>query len=362
MTPVAWRCPGRVTLIGDHTDHQGGLALPFALDRHVTVTAAPRDDATVRVRSAAFHSEEVTWPLSRRPARGSWASYVLGAAWLLHGRGLLPRGADATVSATLPVGAGLSSSAAVTCAAVGALADLGGTELPRAEIAALARQVETDVVGAPVGLLDQTAVLFAEAGAALLVDFTAGTHEAVPLPGDPWGLAVVDTHVAHATADGRYARLRRDLEAARERLGVASLSELAPAELRRRRDELGEAYPAVRHVVTENERVRQAADALRDNDIRTVGALMVRSHASLRDDLEVSCPELDLAVATATGAGAVGARLTGAGFGGAAVVLGVRDVLAGLGEVLERTFATAGMTAPTVLAVTPVAGAARVAP
>lgn len=358
---VGWACPGRVNLIGDHTDHQGGLALPFALDRQVTVAVAAREDAVVRVSSADFPRSSATGSLRRKPDADSWASYVLGAAWLLHQRGLLDRGADVAVTSTLPVGAGLSSSAAITCASVCALADLAGVPLSRHEAARLAQQVETEVVGAPVGLLDQTAVLFAEAGTALLIDFTAGSHEPVPLPGDDWGFAVIDTRVSHAHADGRYAALRGRLDDARRRLGVASLSALDPAALTDRRDGLGDAYPSVRHVVTENDRVRRTVEALRNQHMDEVGALMVESHASLRDDLQVSCPELDRAVGLALDAGATGARMTGGGFGGSAVVLATRDVLQRLEIPVQQGFRAAELAAPTVLDVVPVGGASRVA-
>ena len=353
---VAWTCPGRVNLIGDHTDHQGGLALPFAIDRYVTVVVAPREDATVRVCSTDY-PDDASGSLTQQPPADGWASYVLGAAWLLHRRGLLSHGADVSVSSTLPVGAGLSSSAAITCAAVCALAEVAGEPLSRADAARIAQQVETDVVGAPVGLLDQTAVLFAEAGTALLIDFTAGGHESVPLPGEGWGFAIVDTRVAHANADGQYAALRRRLDSARERLGIGSLSVLDVETVADRQSDLGAAYPAVRHVVTENDRVRRAAVALRVNDIGRVGALMLQSHESLRDDLGVSCPELDLAVTLAMGAGATGARMTGGGFGGSAVVLATRDVLVGLESLVVPGFLAAGMSRPTVLDVGAVAGA-----
>lgn len=356
---VIWRCPGRVNLIGDHTDHQGGLALPFAIDRYVTVAVAARDDDTMRVRSAQYPEVTAAGTVTAKPDPGHWASYVLGAAWLLHRRGLLARGADVAVASTLPAGAGLSSSAAVTCAAVCALAELAGSPPDRDDAARLAQRVETEVAGAPVGLLDQTAVLFATAGTALLVDFGSGRREEVPLPAEPWVLAVVDTHVSHAHAGGEYADRRRLLDGARELLGVPSLSVLAPGDLPGRRAALGAAYPAVRHVVTENDRVRAAAEALRRQNVPELGSLMERSHASLRDDLRVSCRELDLAVTAARRAGAVGARMTGGGFGGSAVVLAPRSAAGGLAGELEQAFRDAGLAAPSVLAVTAVDGAGR---
>jgi galactokinase len=357
-----WTSPGRVNLIGEHTDHQGGVALPFAIDRHTFVAAAPRDDGVVRVSSAQHDADPVEAAVRDRPVTGSWADYPLGVGFVLHDEGLANTGADLWIDSTLPAGSGLSSSAALTCATALALLDLAGTLASRERIARIARRAETEVVGAPVGLLDQTAVLFAEAGAALLIDFRAQapTHSPVTLPGAPWQLVVIDTRVRHSNASSGYADRRTRLEQARLRLQVDSLSDLDLDGLRTQQDLLGAAeYAAVHHIISENARVLDTVAALASDDVVAVGELMVRSHESLRDDLQVSCPELDLAVIEALDAGAVGARMTGGGFGGSAIAL-VEDLyLAGLTGRVEAAFHAAGFTRPEVFTVRPVAAAGR---
>jgi galactokinase len=357
-----WTSPGRVNLIGEHTDHQRGHALPFAIDRHTFVAAAPRDDGLVCVGSAQHDGDPVEAAVRDRPVTDGWADYPLGVGFVLHDEGLVNTGADLWIDSTLPAGSGLSSSAALTCATALALLDLAGTVASRERVARVARRAETEVVGAPVGLLDQTSVLFAEAGAALLIDFRGRTpsHRAVALPGAPWELVVIDTRVRHSNASSGYADRRTRLEQARLRLEVESLSDLDLVGLRARQDRLGVAeYAAAHHVVSENARVLDTVAALTRDDVVAVGDLMVRSHESLRDDLQVSCPELDLAVLESLDAGAVGARMTGGGFGGSAVALVETEYLAGLAGRVEAAFLAAGFTRPEVFTVRPVEAAGR---
>jgi galactokinase len=355
-----WASPGRVNLIGEHTDHQGGVALPFAIDRHTFVAAAPRDDGVVCVGSAQHDDELLEGAVQGLPLTGGWADYPLGVGFVLHDEGLASTGADLWIDSTLPAGSGLSSSAALTCATALALLDLAGTIAPRERVARVARRSEAEVVGAPVGLLDQTAVLFAEAGAALLIDFRdrTPTHTAVPLPGSPWQLVVIDTRVRHSHASSGYADRRTLLEQARLRLAVDSLSDLDVGQLRARRDLLDTAeYGAVHHIVSENTRVLDTVTALARDDVIAVGELMVRSHESLRDDLRVSCPELDLAVLESLDAGAAGARMTGGGFGGSAIVLVEGEYLAGLTGRVGAAFQAAGFTRPEIFPVRAVGSA-----
>ncbi|HEX3908585.1 MAG TPA: galactokinase [Mycobacteriales bacterium] len=358
-----WSSPGRVNLIGEHTDHQGGVALPFAIDRHTFVAAAPRDDGMVCVGSAQHEGELVEAAVRDWPVTGRWADYPLGVGFVLHDEGLATTGADLWIDSTLPAGSGLSSSAALTCATALALLDLAGTVASRERVARVARRAETEVVGAPVGLLDQTAVLFAEAGTALLIDFQerTPTHTPVALPGAPWQLVVIDTRVRHSNATSGYADRRTLLEQARLRLELDSLSALDLRQLRASEGRLSAAeYDAVHHIVSENARVLDTVAALGRDDVIAVGDLMVRSHESLRDDLQVSCPELDLAVLESLDAGAVGARMTGGGFGGSAIALVETAYLSGLAARVEAAFQAAAFTRPEIFAVHPVAGAGRV--
>ena len=357
-----WSSPGRVNLIGEHTDHQGGVALPFAIDRHTFVAAGPRSDGVVCVGSAQHEGEPVETAVRDRPITGGWADYPLGVGFVLHDEGLADTGADLWIDSTLPAGSGLSSSAALTCATALALLAVAGTVASRERVARVARRAETEVVGAPVGLLDQTAVLFAEAGAALLIDFRerAPTHTAVTLPGAPWQLVVIDTRVRHSNASSGYAARRTRLEQARVGLQVESLSDLDLVGLQARQDRLDVAeYAAVHHIVSENARVRDTVAALARDDVVAVGELMVQSHESLRDDLQVSCPELDLAVLESLDAGAVGARMTGGGFGGSAIVVVETEYAAGLAGRVEAAFQAAGFARPDVFAVRPAAAAGR---
>ncbi len=363
----AWSAPGRLNLIGEHTDYTGGLALPMALAERAVVRARARDDDRLVVTSAGHGTAE----LATRPRPGSvrgWPAYVAGVAWALGEAGHAVPGADLEITSDVPAGAGLASSHALEVAVALALTGLAGRaldeDLDRRDLARLVQRAEQEFVGAPTGLLDQLAALFATEGHAVLLDTRSLAAEAVPLALADAGLAllVVDTRVAHAHTDGGYAARRDACLAAEAALGVG-LRDLADggdpvADVLAPLDDAVQRRRA-RHVVTENRRVRQAVAALRAQDPRLLGPLLTASHASLRDDHEVSTPELDGAVEAAVTAGALGARMVGGGFGGSAVALvpvGAREAVA---ESVRRRAAGAGWPEPAVRVATPSPGARR---
>ena len=336
--PGVWAAPGRVNVIGEHTDYNDGFAAPMAIDRYTAVAAAPRTDGLLRLVSAACpeprHVAEVRLSeLSPGTPRG-WTAYPAGVAWALLDAGMLGDfgGADLAIASTVPVGAGLSSSAALECAAGLALAGLAGVavaDLPRAALARLAQRAENDFVGVPCGLLDQLSAAFGVTGSVLFIDFRSDAVAAYPfdLPTAGLTLLVIDTKVHHDLGASGYPERRAACERAARRLGVPALRDLTSRDLRRAEQELDRRTASrVRHVVTENERVLAfvsllAADGLSGERLRAAGRLLTASHVSLRDDFEVSCPELDAAVDAALRGGAHGARMTGGGFGGSAIAL-----------------------------------------
>ncbi len=362
-TPAAvGRAPGRVNLIGEHTDYNAGTCLPVALAHATYAAVSPRADHLVRVRSAQTDDEWQGEGIGPGEVTG-WASYVAGVAWALREAGVDVPGLDVCVDSTVPLGAGLSSSAALECSVAVAIADLVGLpdgEPERRRLVEACMRAETEVAGAPTGGMDQTVAMLAQPGAALLIDFLDHTTRAVPLALREAGLAVlvVDTRVSHALVDGGYASRRADCDTACRELGVPSLREatldrvesLADSRIRRR----------ARHVVTEIDRVAGAVDAVERSDWPAVGELFVASHASMRDDFEISCPELDAAVEAALGAGAVGARMTGGGFGGSAVALVPEDVLDTVTTAVDAAFDAQGFRRPTFLRAEPSAAAGLV--
>ncbi|MGH9126823.1 MAG: galactokinase [Acidimicrobiales bacterium] len=320
-----WQAPGRVNLIGEHTDYNAGLALPFAIDRRVVVAAARRDDGRLRCWSADGVREVQAERGALFPSNDwGWGAYPVGVVWAFREAGFDVGGFDLAVGSTVPVGRGLSSSAALSAAVGLAVSELSGAGVSGVSLAALCQRAESGFVGVPVGLLDPLAVLCGSAGHALLIDFAGVSTEPVPLAGGP--LAVVDTGVSRSLADGAYAERRRECERAAAALGVPDLrhADLAAVEDRL----VGTLRARARHVVTENGRVLEAVARLRSG--QPIGELLSASHVSLRDDFDVSCPELDLAVEAVVDAGGEGARMTGAGFGGCAIASGVTaDVLRG---------------------------------
>ncbi len=350
---VAWWAPGRVTLIGDHTDYSEGLALPLALQLGTTAYAAPRDDGVLAVASSQEGAKAGSAPLSSlSPNAASWAAYVEGVAWVLADEGVSLRGAEVFVHGDVPLGAGLSSSASLICSTMAALLELAGQTWDGRRVALAARRVENEYVGAPVGLMDHLVAMEAKRGHALSVDLRSLATTPVPLPLGDKGLAllVVDSGEGHRTTGEGYAQRVRECHDAARLLGVSTLRDAAEGDLRRIGDPLLESR--ARHVVTENDRVRRTVALLRAGRIREVGPVMLASHASLRDDYQVSTPALDRVVAATVSAGALGARLTGAGFGGCVVVLTDQQASAEVTTAVRTVAAAHGYRPPRLWAVT----------
>ncbi|WP_433026579.1 galactokinase [Actinomycetospora sp. CA-053990] len=354
--------PGRVNLIGEHTDHNEGHVLPFAIGRRCRVAAAARADDTVTVRSAQEPDDVVTTTLDALPRARGWSAYALGTVWALREAGLPGAGWDLVVDGDVPLGAGLSSSAALESAVALAVAELAGSELDppldRFALARAGRRAENDVVGAPVGIMDQAASLLCREGAALLLDCRTLEAEHVALGLGDHGLVtlVVDTRVRHDLADGGYADRRAACVAAAGALGVPALRDATP-EMLDRLD--GTLLRRARHVVTEQARVHRVVDLLRAGRPADVGPELTASHASLRDDFEVSVPALDAVVEAALERGALGARLVGGGFGGSALVLTPARAAEDIAEAVTRRAAADGHPEPVVREVHPAGGARR---
>ncbi|MCA1620553.1 MAG: galactokinase [Acidobacteria bacterium] len=351
-----FRAPGRVNLIGEHTDYNGGFVLPMAIDRETVVAAAPRADRTVRVRSLN-RGEELAFDLDRpgEPRRGLWLDYVEGVARALESRGVRLGGADLLLLSDVPAGAGLSSSAALEVSAGLALASVSGRRVDPVELALAGQQAEHAYVGTLSGVMDQFVAALGREGHALLIDCRALAAEAIPLDTTNFVVAIADTHVRHELSASEYNRRRAECEE-----GVRLLSEHLPGvrELRDVSVEEFERFAAClpgtvrrrcRHVVGENARTLAAAAALRRGDLEEVGRLMRRSHESLRDDYEVSCAELDLLAETAWGVrGVLGSRMTGGGFGGSTVSLVPRDRLTEFERALTEEYQQRKGFTPTV--------------
>ncbi len=362
-----WSAPGRVNLIGEHTDYNNGLVMPFAIDARAHVAINRSVGRRVKVVSAQRDSVVHDFGLDELepggPAAQGWAAYVFGAIWALREAGYPVDGLNIAIDSSVPVGAGLSSSAALECAVTLGVSQLMGVRLTAREVAVLAQSAENNFVGVPCGLMDQMASSACKAGNVLFFDVDAQTTEQVPFnPGaHGYALLVVDTHVHHQLADGEYGKRRASCEQAAAELGVASLREISMEGLEAALEQLSSELlrKRTRHIVTENNRVAQAVGLLRSQNLGGLGDLMVASHVSLRDDYEVSDPALDIAVDTAMSAGAIGARMTGGGFGGSAIALVEVDAVDAVTGAVERAFSAAGLAAPTIRSVHPSEGARR---
>ncbi|WGL52347.1 galactokinase [Nocardioides sp. BP30] len=367
-----WSAPGRVNLIGEHTDYNEGFVLPIAIDQRTWVAVGRRHDRLVRVASTSSSTsgDTVVEHGLDDIAHGSvdgWSAYPLGTAWgLLQAAGDTELGSvggfDAYFTSDVPLGAGLSSSAAIECALATALVDLWRLPLDSDRVLRATVQAENIIVGAPTGILDQSASLFSRAGHALFIDCRDSSRESIPFPLTEAGLrlVVIDTRVKHAHADGGYGDRRAACEEAARVLGVAALRDVSPEALEEGRERLDEViYRRARHIVTEDARVQQTVALLRSQGPRSIGELLLASHASMRDDFEISVPELDTAVETSMAAGAIGARMTGGGFGGSAIALVDAERVEELTEAIGVAFAKAGFEEPVTFVVTPAGGARR---
>ena len=366
-----WHAPGRANLIGEHTDYNDGFVLPFALDRGTFAAAAPYEDPVLgsgvleltsrQEIGAAAPPEPVTIVLDGLSpgSVAGWAAYPAGVVWALREAGYPVPGARVAVDSDLPQGAGLSSSAALECAVALALTQLAGFDVVRQELASIARRAENDFVGVPTGIMDQSAALLCQAGHALLLDCRSGEADSVPLDPALAGLAlvIIDTRARHALTESGYGARHIECEEAARALGVRtlrdvpgpdSLAGLADPVLRRR----------ARHVITENQRVLEAAALLRRGRVGGLGKLLNESHASLRDDFEISWPEADVAVDAAVEAGALGARMMGGGFGGSVIALLPEDG-AQVREAVCAAFARRGWPEPGFLDAPPSPSARR---
>lgn len=367
-----WSAPGRVNLIGEHTDYNGGLALPIALPHRTYAAVSRRDDDVVRLVSAQEPTgvREVRLADAVPGAVTGWAAYVVGVAWALREAGHAVGGFDLAIDSCVPFGAGLSSSAALEASVAVALDALHGLGLAgavdaagaatddagRSTLAEVCVRAENEMAGAPTGGMDQAASLRARAGHALLLDCLDGSVQHVPFDLAAHGLAllVVDTRAEHSHVSGEYAQRRASCEEAARRLGVGTLREVADDPQAAARalaalaagDDGDLLVRRVRHVVDEIARVGEFVTHLGTGDVTGVGPAMDASHDSLRDDYEVSCRELDLAVDTARASGAHGARMTGGGFGGSAIALVDAGAVEGVAQAVADAFAAAGLHAP----------------
>jgi galactokinase len=360
---LAWSAPGRVNLIGEHTDYNGGFVLPFALPHRTAVGVARSDRPEWTVWSEA-ETRSVTFGVDDLApgAMPGWAGYVAGVVWALREAGVTVPYARLAVASDVPVGAGLSSSAALECSALAALVDLGSASdlVPVATWPALAQRAENAFVGVPCGIMDQTASTLCRRGHALFLDCRTHAVEQIPFDLASAGLAmlIVDTHAPHRHCDSDYAARRSTCEAAAVALGIPALRDVddlpstlaaLPDDLMRRR---------VRHVVTENERVLATVGLLRSGAVAEIGPLLSASHTSLRDDYEVTVAELDVAVDAALAAGALGARMTGGGFGGCVIALVSLADADPVTDAVSAAFTANRFAAPSFFLATPSEGAA----
>ncbi|MFC9330361.1 galactokinase [Kitasatospora sp. NPDC057015] len=362
-----WAAPGRVNLIGEHTDYNDGFVLPIALPHAARAAVRLRADDRLRLHSAQGDGGvvELTADQVRPGAVPGWARYPAGVVWALRDAGHPVGGADIHFDSDVPTGAGLSSSAALECVVAVAYNDLWDLGLGRVELGLLAQRAENVFVGVPCGAMDQLASTCCEAGRAMFLDTRTLTARQLPVDLAAAGLRllVVDTRVKHDLADGAYAERRSGCEKAAGLLGLPALRDLGPAGLPAALDALpDEGLRALtRHVVTENARVEAAVEAMLAGDPAALGPILTAGHASLRDDFRVSCDETDLVVETAVAAGALGARMTGGGFGGSVIALVAEADAEHVAAAVTAAFTAAGYATPRVFTALAAQGARRLA-
>ncbi len=344
---VVASAPGRVNLIGEHIDYSEGFVLPFAIDAVTKCAIAKRDDEKIRIISAQKKNEVIESNLEAIAAKegSAWSRYIYGVIWAME----IETGLDIYIDGKVPLGAGLSSSAALECSLATALNHLFHLEKTLPELARLTQRAENDYVGVPCGIMDQSISLMARAGYGLLLDCQdlSTRHIKIDFASSSLRLLIIDTQAHHALTDGGYAKRRESCEEVAKIFSIPSLRQLSMESLLAHKTKLSDIqFKRARHGVGEMLRVLDAVKALEAEDFEALGQLLNQSHNSLRDDYEVSCPELDLAVETALSSGALGARMVGGGFGGSAIAL-IKESDAGtISSTIERAFAKSGFKAP----------------
>lgn len=360
-----WSAPGRANLIGEHTDYNGGFALPIAIDKRTYAAVRPNGSDTFRVSSSLFddvvEGSFATLDEGRLP---TWVTYILGMASILDCDYPTQeaRGADVYIVSDVPLGSGLSSSAALECSTGFALNELWGLGLDRTQLAQAGQRAENVVVGTPTGIMDQSASLKGRADCAILLDCRSNETEVVPLgfAAEDLSLMIVDTREEHSHAENGYAARRASCEKGAQLLGVPLLRDITVEGLGAAKALLDdETFRRVRHVVTEDARVMETVAYLRAGNPRAIGPLLTRSHVSLRDDFNVTTPRLDCVVDTALAHGALGARMTGGGFGGSAIVLAERQRIGEISAAIRGAFEDSGFSEPGIFPAVASDGARR---
>ncbi|WP_305785011.1 galactokinase [Symbioplanes lichenis] len=357
-----YAAPGRVNLIGEHTDYNDGFVLPFALPQQVVAAAARHDEPGWTVCSD-FADAPVSFGVTEPGEVKDWAAYIAGVVWALGEAGFDVPPARIALSSDVPLGAGVSSSAALESAVLTALVDLGGIDLPVDKRPAVAQRAENVYVGAPTGIMDQSASIRCQEGKALFLDCRSEEVEQIPFDLAAAGLAmlIINSNAPHQHVDGEYGARRKSCEEGARLLGVPALRDVAIGDLEAALARLDDDVikRRVRHIVTENQRVLDTVALLREGRVREIGPLLTASHASMRDDFEITVAQVDVAVEAALAAGAYGARMTGGGFGGCVLALVDADQAASTTAAVERAYAEKGFTAPTVWSATPGPGARK---
>lgn len=358
MKRVTASAPGRVNLIGEHIDYNDGWVLPFAIGERTSVTISLRDDSKFRFTSAQKKDvlEVDLSKLSPSKRRSDWSDYIAGTIWALE----VDQGVDIQIDGQVPLGAGLSSSAALECAVALGLNELFSLSHSRVDLARLTQRAENEYVGMPCGIMDQSVSLMAKSGHALLIDCVTLETKQIPLNLGSAGLEllIIDTNAHHSLVDGGYRERRERCASALRQLGIRSMRELDEDQLELFGNSLDElSYRRVRHAVTEIARVHQSVALLEKGDFLGIGKVLSASHLSLKDDYEVSCPELDLAVEIAESAGALGARMVGGGFGGSAIALTPHSKVEEIKVEVSKAYAQSNFAKPRFFTALPSDGA-----
>jgi len=350
--------PGRVNLIGEHIDFSQGFVLPFAISFRTTAHIRRREDHVIRIRSQQRLDEEISSSIADLApgSQGGWERYVLGVIWALG----INSGVDIEIDGDVPLGAGLSSSAALECAVATGLNELFSLGLDKKQLALLTQKAENLYVGVPCGIMDQSVSLMAEAGSALLLDCRDLSTSLVPvdLGASDLELLIIDTQARHALVDGEYAKRRQACESACSKLHISSLRDIEmPALVASKKLLSEEEFKRAHHAVSEMARTLEAVDVLKRKDFAALGSLITESHVSLRDEYEVSCLELNCAVDTALAYGALGARMVGGGFGGSAIALAEQGQIEAIKSAIADAFKSEQFAEPRFFASLPSEGA-----